>query len=74
MRHELQGALAPFSPEWWEARCIYAEGLYAAGRHDECAELVRNTQLLYPTLGGDTLKARFLAVLMKAGAKRTKRG
>ncbi len=64
---KLQGSLAPFSDPWWEARCLHAEALLAVGDRARARALVENTQALYPQLGGEALRGRFLRVLEAAG-------
>ena len=59
----------PGSDPWLQGKLQIARNLAELGDKQKAAELIRLTRALHPDLGGDELKAQFIALLEKCSAK-----
>jgi hypothetical protein len=57
---KLEAALTPGGADWFQARFQVASLTLELDQRDECRKLIGVTRLLYPDLGGDDLRAKFL--------------
>ena len=56
---KLEGLLKAGSVEWLDARWHVIRSCRKVGEHAEADKLLKVTKLLYPDLGGDTMRVRF---------------
>jgi outer membrane protein assembly factor BamD (BamD/ComL family) len=57
---KLEVALTPGSSDWFDARYHVAALALELDQRDECRKLIGVTKLLYPEMGGDASRAKFL--------------
>jgi hypothetical protein len=58
----LESLLKAGSPEWMTARLAVLNATVRLGQYDEARKLLQVTKVLYPELGGQSLKPQFEAV------------
>ena len=56
------------TPRWYRARYAQAVALERLGRKPEAAQIVKLTRVLHEDLGGEAMRARFLALLKRCGS------
>jgi tetratricopeptide (TPR) repeat protein len=57
---EILGRSEPGSPRWFRAEYAVAELDYRLGDVDRARQIIRRLEVLYPSMGGGELKARFV--------------
>jgi tetratricopeptide (TPR) repeat protein len=62
---KLESLRKPGDPDWLAARYEVARCCFELGQFDECRKLVIAAQVLYPSLGGEQLKAQFEALRLR---------
>jgi TolA-binding protein len=62
---DLERRTAPDTPRWYRAKYGLARAYEQLGRRAEAAKVVTLLQVLYPELGGEELKPRFLELLQR---------